>query len=289
MISQVPQRMIECGLATDDADSICRASQLIVASVDRARAAIAKHDSGVLGAKKIAGCIPPLTECYFANLVSASIDSLISDYTVILTTLLNCKINILLAETLSTTSEAHAILRSLYNIMNQMNEERALPPLWISFTIHDHQPARLRSDELLEEACASIIEEATCLNLPLEAIGINCSTPRAISQAMPILTKLVEGTNIKVCAYGNCFQTTTSEWMSSLGNESNARTSTLEQRINMLDSCSEEYDDEGYLKPEVYAKYASEWAQSGALIIGGCCGSRPIHIRKVEGALREFQ
>jgi S-methylmethionine-dependent homocysteine/selenocysteine methylase len=282
--------MIECGLATDDADSICRASQLIIASVDRARAAIAKHDdSGVLGTKKIAGCVPPITECYFANLVPSSIDNLISDYTVILTTLLNCNIDILLAETLSTTREAHAILRSLNNIMNQMIEKRALPPLWMSFTIHDHQPTRLRSDELLETACVSIIEEATCLNLPLEAIGINCSTPRAISQAVPILTKLVEGTNIKVCAYGNCFQTTTSEWMSSLRNESNARISSLEQQINTLDSCSEDYDDEGYLKPEVYAKFASRWAQSGAQIIGGCCGSGPVHMRKVSGALREYQ
>ena len=296
---QVPQRMMECGIATNDADSISRASQLIVASVDRARAAIAKHTyitgkNNTNATKKgIAGCIPPLTECYFSKLVPSSVERLVSDYTVILSTLLNCNVDILLAETLSTTREARAILRSLHSIIvNQsMAEKRDLPPLWMSFTIHDNDPSKLRSDELLETACATIIEEATNLNLPLEAIGINCSAPRAISMAVPMLTKLVEGTNIKVCAYGNCFQTTTSEWINSLGNEANASagTSTAEQQVNVLDSSTEDYDDAGYLIPEVYAKFAIEWAQSGAKIIGGCCGSKPIHMEKVASALKDYQ
>jgi S-methylmethionine-dependent homocysteine/selenocysteine methylase len=296
---QVPQRMMECGIATNDADSISRASQLIVASVDRARAAIAKH-SNITGESNtnatktcIAGCIPPLTECYFSNLVPSSVDRLVSDYTVILSTLLTCNVDILLAETLSTTREAQAILRSLHNIIadQSMTEKLDLPPLWMSLTIHDDDPSKLRSDELLETACATIIEEATYLNLPLEAIGINCSAPKAISMAVPMLTKLVEGTDIKVCAYGNCFQTTTSEWINSLGIEANASagTSTAEQQVNVLDSSTEDYDDAGYLIPEVYAKFAIEWAQSGAQIIGGCCGSRPIHMEKVASALKDYQ
>lgn len=285
--------MMEGGIATDDAHSICRASQFIVASVDRARAAINKHDK-LAGERtnKIAGCVPPLTECYFANLVPSSVDRLMSHYAVILSTLLKCNVDILLAETLSTTREAQAILHSLHNIMNQRIEKRDFPPLWMSFTIRDDEPTMLRSDELLETACRSIIEEATNLNLPLEALGINCATPSAISKALPILTKLVEGTNIKVCAYGNCFKTTTSEWIRSLslGATSTVSASTGEQQSNiLLDSCSEDYDDEGYLKPEIYAKFASEWAELGARIIGGCCGSRPIHMRNVASALKGIE
>lgn len=285
--------MIESGLATDVAASRIHASQLISASVDRARAAVATYNNASgerhRNTKQIAGCIPPLTDCYFSNLVPSSVDHLISDYTCILSTLLDCNADILLAETLSSIREAHAILRSLHNINNQNMEKRNIPPIWMSFTIHDDQPTMLRSNELLETACISIIEESTNLKLPLDAIGINCSTPTAISKAVTMLTTFTEGRNIKVCAYGNCFKTTTSEWMNSLGKDNTASTSTAEQQINIANSCSLDYDEEGYMLPEVYAKFACEWAQAGADIIGGCCGSRPMHMKKVVSALKEYQ
>lgn len=281
--------MIDSGLASNVVQARFHASQLISASVDRARAAVATYNNAIgerhRNTEKIAGCIPPLTECYFSNLVPSSFDHLTSDYTQILSTLLDCNVDILLAETLSTIREAQAILRSLHNIQNQKMEKRIIiPPIWMSFTIHDDQPTMLRSDELLEAACVSIIEEATNLNLPLEAIGVNCSTPRAISKAVPMLTQFTEGANIKVCAYGNCFKTTTSEWINSLGEDC-----TAEQQTNTADSCSMEYDEEGYMLPEVYAKFACEWAQAGADIIGGCCGSRPMHMKKVVSALKDYR
>ena len=37
--------------------------------------------------------------------------------------------------------------------------------------------------------------------------------------------------------------------------------------------------------PQQYLEYAKCWSEQGALIIGGCCGTRPAHIR----ALREWQ
>ena len=37
--------------------------------------------------------------------------------------------------------------------------------------------------------------------------------------------------------------------------------------------------------PQQYLEYAKGWSEQGALIIGGCCGTRPAHIR----ALREWQ
>jgi len=100
---KVPQRMIECGLATDEVSANKRASQLIQAAVDRAKSAITKYNAhnnrrDGRAHKKIAGCVPPLSECYFANKVSPDLDILISEYTIILTTLLDCKVGILLAE-----------------------------------------------------------------------------------------------------------------------------------------------------------------------------------------------
>lgn len=296
---QVPQRMIECGLATDEYTSHKRASQFIKASVDRAKAAIAKYNKGTetecvvhQGECKqlIAGCVPPLSECYFANKVPTTLDSLISEYTVILTTLFECNIDILLAETLSTQREAVAILQSLSNIIHKKNPSHnnmTIPLIWISFTIHDDEPTKLRSDESLEIACQSIIQEANNLNLSIDALGINCSSPRAISQAVPILTKVTEGTNIKVCAYGNCFRTTTSEWINSLG-EDDTTNDDIDMKKTMIES-DNDYDEDGYLLPDIYAKFATEWKESGAQIIGGCCGSRPKHLCKVAAVLKDPQ
>ncbi len=39
------------------------------------------------------------------------------------------------------------------------------------------------------------------------------------------------------------------------------------------------------IDPQQYLEYAKVWSEQGALIIGGCCGTRPDHIR----ALREWQ
>lgn len=286
--------MIECGLATDEAGSNIRASELIRSSVDRARSAVSKYneENGMGGNRKklIAGCVPPLTECYFANKVSASKNDLLSEYMVILSTLLDCNVDILLAETLSTTREALAILRSLSDIQRMGQHNNNIPPLWMSFTIHDDGPTKLRSDESLETACQSIIHEANSLNLPLEAVGVNCSAPNAISNAVPILAKITERTNIKVCAYGNCFQTTTSEWMRSLDDNNDGGDESAEKMEKQkMELREKDYDEEGYLMPDAYATYTFEWAKSGARIIGGCCGSRPRHMDEVARALKHHQ
>ena len=279
--------MIECGLATDEEGANKRASQLIQAAVDRAKSAITKynHNKGDGSVqKKIAGCVPPLSECYFANKVSPDLYKLISEYRIILTSLLDCKVDILLAETLSKEQEAVAILHSLSNTTQQKKSENiSLPPIWISFTIHDDKPTNLRSDETLEDVCKSIIQEASKLNLPLQVIGVNCSTPTAISTAIPILAKVTEGTNIKVSAYGNCFQTTTSEWMNSLDDNGD---DVQDDTTKMIKIDSLDYDEEGYLTPDAYTKFTLEWIKSGAQIIGGCCGSRPAHMHKVAAAIK---
>lgn len=180
--------------------------------------------------------------------------------------------------------------------MNSSLEKILIPPLWISFTVHDDKPTQLRSDESLLVACNTIIQEANALsnNFSLEAIGVNCSTPNAISVAVPILCKLVEGADIKVLCYGNCFQTTTSEWINSLdedetSNGIDATSCTTSGTNKQTNDCAEDYDEEGYLLPDVYARYVSEWVRSGATIIGGCCGSRPKHMRIVASLLKGGQ
>ena len=176
----VPQRMIESGLSRSESYPYpqLRAAQLIIAAVCRAKTAITKHnaklgedDNDKIKQKKmIAGCIPPLTECYMSNKVPTNLDLLINEYKVILSTLIIdcqeqesvCQVDVLLAETLSTTREAQAIIRSLA-IIQQQKTKHIIPPLWISFTVHDNQPTKLRSDESLVLTCQSIIQShAVC-------------------------------------------------------------------------------------------------------------------------------
>lgn len=276
----VPSRMIECGLASNEAGANARAAELIAASVDRAKAAIAKYSGDESTPKRIAGCVPPLSECYFADKVPQS-SELVPGYITILSTLIDCGVDLLLAETLSTLREADAILKALSCIQRQDNNRQS-PPLWISFTIHDDEPTQLRSRELLIDTCQSILNQAKLMNVYVEAMGVNCSTPPAITAALDMIKEEFDRFGVKLICYGNCFQTTTSEWIQSLNNEKeqNSSVETTKQ------SCIKEYDADGYLLPEAYARYAEAWVEKGAAIIGGCCGCSPAHIKAVTSTLR---
>ncbi|KAL9188164.1 hypothetical protein ACHAXT_006542 [Thalassiosira profunda] len=240
--------MVECGQASDAESANLRAAELIRASVDRARAAIANHPR-----KRIAGCIPPLTECYFSGKVALSIDDMMPEYEVIESTLLDCNVDILLAETLSTTREALAILRSLRNV-----------------------------GDGLPFSCT----EASNLDVPLESIGVNCSTPSAISGAVPMIANIAQEAGIGVSAYGNCFRTTTTEWMDSLEGEAESDKEGACAVVKQSSSRAEDYDGEGYLLPDSYARFARQWVALGATIVGGCCGSRPGHMKAVARTMR---
>jgi S-methylmethionine-dependent homocysteine/selenocysteine methylase len=109
--------------------------------------------------------------------------------------------------------------------------------------------------------------------------------------------------DVQIIAYGNCFKTTTSEWIErSLKNEENAVTDgsnnacTLEQRStekimdnNITCANNDDYDDNGILTIDAYSRYACEWARLGARIIGGCCGCSPMHMQQVAIALKAFE
>ena len=202
---------------------------------------------------------------------------LIPGYKTIVTTLIKRNVDILLAETLSTSREAEAIIKTLSSLKDT-NQNIIIPPLWISFTIHDDKPNELRSGESLIDVCRLIINQAELSKIHIDAIGVNCSTPSSISVALKELNEMGV-TGIKYIVYGNCFQKTTSEWIRSLNNDNNTS-------VGMNHHKFDEYDDEGYLRPEIYAKYAKTWAGAGASIIGGCCGCSPDHMKAVSSNLR---
>jgi homocysteine S-methyltransferase len=323
----VPSRMMESGEATSEETSNQRAQQLIRASVKCARAAATAattdnnddNDSGQDSTKstniRIAGCVPPLTECYIADKVPQDAGVLESSYEVIISTLLSERVDLLLAETLSTIREARAIIRVLKQQQHNIISEN-LPsiPLWLSFTVKDDCPTQLRSGESLIKALNMCISESAAddnnnnQQINLDAIGVNCSSPKAISAAVPLL---VTATNEyqynskiskppRVLAYANAFQTTTSEWLqddcstivqppSTTQNDditcSHYSSGTrMDVTAGHLDDDDGDYDEHGCILPEVYAKYAQKWVQDGATIVGGCCGCTPRHMRAVAEA-----
>ena len=234
---------------------------------------------------KIAGTVPPLTECYIASAVPHQIHRLVAPYSFILSTLIEEGVDLLLGETLSTAREGIAIVRALSKVLAR-KLTRPCVPLFISFTVDDFiQPTVLRSGESLKSAVDSILEEAEISGITLGAIGVNCASPTAVTIAIPILAECLRRrcrfmATTKILAYANAFQTTTTEWLVASG-QIGALGQPFDYSRNNSFTSTDTYDQYGLIRPESYAVYAEKWRELGASIIGGCCGCSPLHMQAV--------
>jgi S-methylmethionine-dependent homocysteine/selenocysteine methylase/quinol monooxygenase YgiN len=276
----VPERVKQDLVKTGDNNFLVeqRTRALIMAAVKCARAAANEINANI----QVAGTVPPLTECYVASAVPPNANDMVPAYKFLLETLLQASVDILLAETLSTSREAIAIVRALA-LLNR--GRAAIPPLWIALTIDDfHRPTALRSGESLELALESIAKEAQAESVQIDVIGVNCASPAAVTRAIPVLSKIAKaaiGTKPGVLAYANAFRTTTSEWLASI----NLSVNNNIQDANDESGSEDDYDSQGLLLPEAYGRHAKEWQALGATIIGGCCGCSPMHMYAVANQL----
>ena len=182
--------MHQRGWSSDEESAQQLAHELIVASVGCAKRAAAKcsgstntHTRGG-AAPLVAGCVPPLTECYVSSQVPNDISELVPIYHFIIEALLAEGFDLLLAETLTTTQEAIAILRTISLICQKEKQQPSkMIQLWISFTIDNYFPKTLHSGKLLITSIASVLDTAAILQtiLYLDAIGVNCSASYTIS------------------------------------------------------------------------------------------------------------
>lgn len=292
----VPDRLLQEGLVSDIQAAKERTRQLIAAAVQNAKKAVCgevNNSKSNQPVGKVAGSLPPVTECYMASAVP-TVDEMMPAYQFLISTLIELQVDILLAETLSTTREALAILQATASVTKDRKKQQEAPgtPLWISMTIDDfNQPTTLRSGEPLEEALQSILKEAKRLDVQLEAIGVNCTSPIAITRALPSLVTAANNGIIRppprVLAYGNAFQKTTSEWLASLLDSNAKSVDDVTNSQNSLASISGsgDYDKSGCILPDVYARHTKEWVELGASIIGGCCGVSPLHMQTAANAL----
>jgi len=120
---------------------------------------------------------------------------------------------------------------------------------WFSFTCRDAE--HVAHGERLRD-CAAL-----AASLPQTvAVGINCTAP---------------------------------EWISALIGEIRAAT---DKPIVVYPNSGEGWDAEarcwtGSSDPEGYGALAAQWSGAGALLVGGCCRTRPAHIRQVAQVLRQ--
>ncbi len=156
------------------------------------------------------------------------------------------RVDLFLAETLSLTREAVAAAEAA---------QLTGLPVWVALTVSDGDGAQLRSGEPLIEAAAKAVDAGA------DAVLVNCSAPEAISASMHELAKL----GVPFGGYGNGFQS-------------------IEALVpgGTVDCLTQRED----LSPQAYARYAADWVDAGASIVGGCCEIGPEHIKELSQCFR---
>lgn len=124
-------------------------------------------------------------------------------------------------------------------------------PVWLAVTVDDRDGTKLRSGEPVSDLFPLIAE------FNPQALLLNCSSPEAISTALPLLD-----VDIPKGAYANGFV------------DIAAGFSKIGETVDQLKSRED-------LGPDAYAAFAENWAASGATMIGGCCEVGPDHIREL--------
>jgi S-methylmethionine-dependent homocysteine/selenocysteine methylase len=128
-------------------------------------------------------------------------------------------------------------------------------PVWTSVTVSEGDGTVLRSGESLADAATAAAGEGA------EVVLANCSPPEAISAACEVLSREVASFG----AYANGF-------VSINALRGGAQVDGLAARKD--------------LDPAAYARFAKDWRDAGASVVGGCCEVGPAHIAPLAEALR---
>lgn len=190
----------------------------------------------------IAGSLPPYFGSYRPDLTHdfKSIEPMYREQAEVLAP----HVDFLICETMSTSEEARGAITGAASVGK---------PVWVAWTIADDDSTRLRSGETLAEAWAALD------GLPVSGLLLNCSSPEAISAAMPALNALSDW---PVGGYANGFKAIPDQWFGA---------------DDGLDVLGKRKD----LDPDTYAAVAADWIKSGAKLVGGCCEIGPAHIARL--------
>jgi S-methylmethionine-dependent homocysteine/selenocysteine methylase len=204
---------------------------------------------------KVAGSLPPVFGSYQPELFDPE---LAAEYLSVLVRGMAPYVDFWLAETQSSLEEATAAAAAI-------REDGK--PLWLSFSLRDDiSPKEMGEPQLRSQQS---VADAACLaeRLGAEALLFNCSMPEVMAAALSAAH--VAAPSLRLGVYANAF---VSQDDDGAANE----------------VISDVRDD---LNPQSYCKWAASWAESGASIIGGCCGIGTDHIRHlaVQFSCREVE
>ena len=198
---------------------------------------------------KILGSLPPLQTSYRADLILSE-DEMCNKYNEIANLLKN-KVDIIICETMSSGLEAKCALNAALQVEADV---------WVSWTLHGNRPNQLPSGESVKEAFLALE------NLTPQAYLINCCGANFVGDAIRELNKL---TDLPIGGYANSENVIrTSESLGFINAEKAQRDSIIE-----IDEVS-------------YSKEVLSWIKDGATIVGGCCRTRPSHIKQLRCALK---
>jgi len=218
-----------------------RVEELTALAVDLAEKACAR----VGRRPRIAGSFPPLETSYRADLVDER-EKVIDDYRRI-GSVLKDRVDLIFCETLANSHEAVWACEAA--------AETGLE-YWMSWTLQGTRLNTLPSGESLADAVKALggLEPAAHL--------VNCCGANFVTAALPILRELTTGP---------------------IGGYANAEHVAPEEGANGVDINVDaaQRDAATYLNPDAYAGEVQRWLGAGATIVGGCCGTRPKHIKRL--------
>tara|TARA_Y100001970_G_scaffold180262_2_gene219489 strand:+ start:15171 stop:16070 length:900 start_codon:yes stop_codon:yes gene_type:complete len=195
---------------------------------------------------KIAGSLPPLETSYRADLILNQ-NAMIDQYKEI-SEILKDKVDIIICETMSNILETKCALNSVQNSQSQ---------IWTSWTLMGNRENVLPSGENIVDAYKAVSD------LRSDAYLINCCGVNLVTKALSSIREL---TSKPIGAYAN------SEIVK-IDNQN-------------LDLNKHPEDDHWLTAEEIdedrYAEEASKWVDIGATVIGGCCRTRPSHIKRLK-------
>jgi S-methylmethionine-dependent homocysteine/selenocysteine methylase len=219
-------------LAREGAEDMFKPLQKRAIDLARSAREAAQVDEEVL----IAGCLSPLFGSYHPAL-TISFEETLDIYRRIVAEQAE-HVDLMLCETMASPEEARAAATAA---------AEGGRPVWLSWTLADDGPPRLRSGETLATAARALAD------IPLAARLVNCSRPEAVTAALPGLVALGGA----VGAYANAF----------IAIEALKHGGTVDVLGVRED-----------LGPAAYADHALGWVEAGASIVGGCCEIGPEYI-----------
>lgn len=194
------------------------------------------------GAGKLATSLGPLGASYRPDLAPPVAEAAAAYAEII--DLHDAHVDLHLLETVPGLLAAEGILEGV---------KHATKPVWLALSVNDEDGTKLRSDEALTDVLPLVEKYRP------DAVLINCSTPEAVSQALPIIAEW----GLPFGAYANGFTKISADFL-----KDNPTVASLSARTD--------------LDPNAYADFVEQWVDMGATIIGGCCEVGPDHIAELK-------